>query len=203
MWMSTRELSRKLVSEVVAQGSFAVWKSSDFRKLVDFNKISNKKQDKIFNELEITALCYVLFFLEERIKKNENNINFAVYVNTRELVVGEFISLMSKTGVGGSGIRMWNVFVEKRFKEYEKDIELVMEKSSNWDVFKGKDKFLRPTWSRIITISINSLKNIRENDDTPLEDPLWQYIRHWLIGLEVELIKFFKDTDFKDLYVLN
>lgn len=201
--MTTKVLARQLAHNVVAQKSTSLWHESSFRKLVGFNKITNKEQDRIFNELEMTALGYLLLFLDERLMDKKDDREFVVYINTRELMVEEFLSLMEDAGLTHYHLSLWRSLIKERMKEYKSDTDFIMKESSEWEVFQGKDRVLMPTWARIVTVSASSLRYIRKNDKTSLEDPLWTCLRRWLISLEVDIIRSIKSSDLKHLNVLN
>jgi len=201
--MTTKVLARQLAKDVVAERSTLFWQDSDFRKLVNFNKITNREQDRIFNELEMTALGYLLLFLDDRLLDKKDEKDFVVYINTRELIVPVFLSLMEEAGLTNYHLVLWRSLIKERMKEYKLDTDFIMKESSNWDVFQGRDRVLIPTWARIITVSVSGLRHIRKNDKTPLKDPLWKYLRRWLISLEVDIIRSIKSSDLKHLNVLN
>ncbi len=42
--------------QIIAEASFSFWNTKSFRALVNFEKIDQTEQDRIFNELEVTGL---------------------------------------------------------------------------------------------------------------------------------------------------
>lgn len=200
--LSTKDISKEIVKNIVASGSYDLWRQKEFRDSINFFKIGAREQDRIFNELEVTALGYVTFFLEERLTNKRHKDNYVVYANVGELVGDEFLSLMEEIGVTDREMRLWRQLIDMRLKEYRSDMALIMKESSKWKAFAGKDKHLRPAWARIITLSINSMRHIK-GEKVALSDDMWPIMRHWLISLEVELVKVFKEADLKSVKVLN
>jgi hypothetical protein len=200
--MSTKEFASQLSAEIVAAKSYSLWKDSAFRDQNNFKKISNKLQDKIFNELQVTALLYVMFFLEEKGEEVKNR-HAVVYSNIAEYMERAFIELMADVEISSAHLSLWEKLIKKRADEYRKDMKFVRKESNNWDVFEGEDKFLRETWVRIITLSLATTKLIKKDTKTTMKDPVWKTIRRWLISIEVELNETFKETDLKTLKVLN
>ncbi|MDO8499000.1 MAG: hypothetical protein Q7S44_04410 [bacterium] len=54
------------VAEIVAQASYDLWKDEEFRKMVNFETLSQTEQDRIFNELEVTLLGLVFLQAEQQ-----------------------------------------------------------------------------------------------------------------------------------------
>jgi len=198
--VSTKEFAGKLVKEIVATKSYSLWKDSTFRRLIGFSQISNKQQDKIFNELQVTALLHILFFLEE---KSGGDKEQAVYANIAEYIESAFLDLMSDVRVSDAHLKLWKGLIAKRKTEYRQDMKFVEKESAEWEVFSGEDRLLRGTWVRVITLSVGAAKLVGGSRETLVDDPLWKEIRRWLISIEVELVNIFRDTDFRELKVLN
>ena len=189
-----------IVRDIVSIKSYALWSDNQFREFIDFVKITNKQQDKIFNDLQVTALLYLLLFLDER--ANKNDASSIIYSNIGEYTVDAFIAMMEDAELTGKQIALWRELIKRRESEYRKDLGYVMKESQKWDVFAGEDRLLRDTWGRVATLSLGVLKHIRKAKSS-IKDPLWRVIRRWLISLEVELIQVFKDTDMDEIKVLN
>lgn len=186
----------------MAAKSYSLWKDGEFRRLVGFTKLTNKQQDKIFNDLQVTALLYVILFLEE--KSANNDQHSVVYSNIGEYTVDAFLDMMASAQLSDRQIALWRKLIEKREKEYKSDLDYIMKESKHWDVFDGEDRLLRETWGRVIALSLGALGHIRKNsEEASAKDPLWVIVRRWLVSIEVELVQTFKDTDLKDLKVLN
>lgn len=198
--ISAREMASVIVRDIVAIKSYALWSDNQFREFIDFVKITNKQQDKIFNDLQVTALLYLLLFLDER--ANKNDASSIIYSNIGEYTVDAFIAMMEDAELTGKQIALWRELIKRRESEYRKDLGYVMKESQKWDVFAGEDRLLRDTWGRVATLSLGVLKHIRKAKSS-IKDPLWRVIRRWLISLEVELIQVFKDTDMDEIKVLN
>lgn len=199
--MSTKEFAGKLVGEAVAVKSYSLWKDNEFRKLINFMKLTNKQQDKIFNDLQVTALLYVCLFLEEKSEKDDNDS--VIYGNIKEYMIGEFLTMMENVNVSARHVALWRKLIVLRETEFKKDLDYILKESSHWDVFDGEGKLLRNTWARVIALSLGALGHILGDKEPSVKNPLWVIVRRWLVSIEVELVQTFKDTDFRDLKVLN
>ncbi|RJQ37964.1 hypothetical protein C4559_02695 [Candidatus Microgenomates bacterium] len=166
---------------LIAQSSFELWKSKDFRALVSFEKIDQTEQDRIFNELEVTALGLLMLYSQETFSSE-----------LRDLVVNNFLNLMSGLGIEEQFIDIWRKLIAKRFEEYKKDYNEALEVSKDMKEFKNEEK-LRITWSRIETLVIDGLTHIRKGK-VDEQDPLWSVLRKWLIVVDASLIQLLKLT---------
>ena len=182
--------------------SYSLWKGSKFREATGFSGLSNKEQDKIFNDLEITALIYTLLFLEDRASK-KNDKDDVVYLNIGEYIISAFLELMVGAQVSNTQLKLWRKLIELRQREYRKNVDYTMKESREWGVFEPGDKLLHQVWGRILALSLGTLKHIKHDSKASIKDPLWPVLRRWLVGLEVELTQIFKDTDLRELKVLN
>lgn len=200
--MSTREFAKKLVKETVIIKSYSFWKDRQFRDLIGFEKLNNKQQDIIFNELEVAALAYVLFFLEDKAASDETPDRL-VYANVAEYLIPSFLDLMEETRISSRHMALWEKLIKTRTDEYRSSMGEVLKKSLKWKVFKGPDKFLRPTWGRIVTLSLSVMRHVKDNKKVSTKSKLWKHIRHFLISFEAELIEIFKEDEAHELKVLN
>lgn len=199
--MSTKEFAGKLVEEAVAVKSYSLWKDSEFRKLANFAKLNNRQQDKIFNDLQVTALLYVYLFLEER--SGKDNGDSVVYGDIKEYMVDEFLAMMESVDVSARNLTLWRKLIALREAEFRKDFRYIVKESGHWDAFGGEGELLRNTWGRVIALSLGALGHISSDEELSVENPLWAMIRRWLVSIESELVQTFKETDLKDLKVLN
>jgi hypothetical protein len=200
--MSTKEFAKRLAREIVILKSYSFWKDSQFRDAIKFTKLGNKEQDIIFNELQVVALAYVLLFLEDKAASYKSP-DRVMYANVAEYLVPGFLELMEETDISSSHLALWEKLIDSRIREYRKGMSMVLRKSIHWEVFKGQDKLLRPTWGRIVTLSLSVMRHIKKGQNPSVKNRLWKLVRHFLISFEVGLVEIFKDEDSKDLKVLN
>jgi len=200
--ISTKEFAGKLVRESVAMKSYSLWKDSQFRHLISFSELTNKQQDKIFNDLQLTALFYVLLFLEDKSEKSRD-LNSVVYANIAEYVFESFLDMMRDVNLTNKQISLWKKLINLREQEYRQDLKYIMKESKKWDVFSKENKKLHEAWGRLATLSLGVLRKIKRGYKYSARDRLWRLIRRWLVSIEVELVNTFKDTDMYNIKVLN
>ncbi len=199
---STKEFANKLVRESVAIKSYSLWKDTQFRELIGFYNLTNKQQDKIFNDLQLASLLYVLLFLEDRAKKS-GDLNSVVYANIGEYVFDSFLNMMRDVNLTNKQINLWKKLINLREREYKQDLKYIIKESKKWDIFNKADKKMYEAWGGLATISLGVLRHIKRDYKYSSKDRLWRLIRKWLVSIEVELVNIFKDTDMYSIKVLN
>jgi len=178
----------KKVSEVVGiigNESFKLWQSKGFRTLVNFEKLDQTEQDRIFNELEVTVLGLIFLYSQE-----------VLSTKIRDNVVGEFLRVLSELGVEKKFIEIWRQLIALRFKEYKEDYKTALVTSKSWEEFKD-DERMHVAWARVETLTIDGLRHIRRGR-VEERDLLWKHLRKWLIYIDSMLINV---LDIKDLKV--
>lgn len=164
-----------IVGQIIANAAFSFWQEEKFRMVVDFDKISQTEQDRIFNELEVSALG--LFVLK--------------YNHLEEQGVEAFLGLMKEVGIQEQFLKTWEQLIDLRLKEYIEDYQTAINETKNFDELKNKEE--RVIWSRIETITIDCLTHIRRGD-VKEGDPLWKMLRGWFMMLDLAFNKVVQDA---------
>lgn len=164
----------KVLGVLISQGSFDFWQDEKFRKLVDFDKISQTEQDRIFNELEVSVLG--LFVLK--------------FPHLEEQGVESFMELMREVGIADEFLKTWQELIDLRLKEYTEHYQLAIDETKDFDELRNKEE--RVIWSRIETITIDCLTHIRRGK-VKKGDPLWKMLREWFLMLDFAMSKIVKD----------
>lgn len=165
------------LASAVAQASFDFWEDEEFRKLINFENISKTEQDRIFNELEVTALGLVALHAEQQ----------PLLIKIQQETVEAFLKMMADLGIEEEFLDTWKLLIKMRFKEYKRDFRMASKEAKGWEELKNEDG-LRPVWARVETLTIDGLRHIRRGR-VEKDDPLWRYLRKWLVMLEVVFTK--------------
>ncbi len=175
----------KNLAEVIASQAFEFWQRKDFRLYVEFDKLSQTEQDRLFNELEVSVIGLFVIHLDNTIEKVDKRFIPVLQVLQREITLG-FVDLLSNTGIDKKYVKQWTALIDMRLKEYREDFQTALKESEKMKEFKG-DKELRSTWAVIETITIDGLSHIRRGN-MKADDPLWKLLRKWLITLDTTII---------------
>lgn len=184
--MMATEIAQKML-EIISHSSFTFWKQKEFREMVSFDDISQTEQDRIFNELVVSGVVFLMFILDSYVADQDANERRIVMSKVRDKVPEAYIKTLAGYGIEREFRRIWKKLIDLRLKEYLDNRRLAQEEAMYADEFKGKEEF-KDIWVRIETIAIGCLFHIRRGKGET-KDPLWKAIRHWLISLEADLGK--------------
>lgn len=166
----------KKPAQIIAEASFVLWQSKDFRALVRFNILGQVEQDRIFNELELTGLGLSCLYSEQTGKEH-----------FKKEVTEQFLQIMSESGLEGKFLDIWKKLIKIRFEEYENDYKKVLYTSEDKKEFDNEEN-LRLAWTRIETLAVAGWTHIRRGENKE-EDPLWDIMRKWLAVLDAQLLQ--------------
>lgn len=171
----------KNLAQFVASTSFEFWQRKDFRLYVNFPNISQTEQDRMFNELEVSALGLIHLNLRDGVTVGKKGQAEVLKILDRE-VVESFLGIMHDAGIQKKFLSQWEKLIALRFKEYEGDLVIARKESKKWEEL-GKDEQIKNSWSRIETITIDCLTHIRRGK-VEEKDPLWKLLRQWCITVD-------------------
>ena len=178
------EIAKKLV-EITSHSGFRYWKEEEFRKLVDFDNISQTEQDRIFNEIICSGLILAMMTLDDISSKNLALERKIVLSRVRDAIPEGYTNTLKSLGVERKFVRIWKKLIDLRKNEYFKDLTLAKNETLAAEEFREYPE-VKHVWARIETIAINTLHHIRRGKTSP-KDPLWRSLRLWLISLEKDL----------------
>ncbi|MFH0936690.1 MAG: hypothetical protein V1808_00130 [Candidatus Daviesbacteria bacterium] len=167
-------LAEKLAN-LATEASFKFWQDEEFRKIVDFKNLSQTEQDRIFNELEVTALGLSALWAE----------HYPILIKFQQETADAFIKIMKDLGIEEEFLDTWKLLIKLRFKEYKKDYKILLKESHRWEEIKNEDEF-RPIWGRVETLTLNCVQHIRRGK-LEKEDLLIHYLKKWIMVLETAI----------------
>lgn len=173
------------LAEAVASFAFDVWSRKDFRLFVNFHNISQTEQDRIFNELEVSVLGLLTLKFDDGISRKDKEFGLMLEYFEDKLIEG-FLNLFKNLKVEEKYVKQWKTLIDMRLKEYRKDYKVAIKESGKMKEFDKNEESLKVSWARIETITIDCLTHIRRGN-VEEEDPLWKFLRKWIISLESKL----------------
>lgn len=187
--LKTKELVSKTgenFAQILAQFSFDFWSKSEFRKMINFDSISQTEQDRIFNELEVSVLGLFILNLDYAVEHSKTDEQEVFYSRLKRAIIDEFLNLYKKLGIEKKFVDQWRILIDMRLEEYRKDFKIALKESKTLkDV---EDDELRGVWAKVETITIDCLSHIRRGD-VKEGDPLWKYLRKRFTYLEATFDK--------------
>lgn len=188
--MIPEEILNKLgqtLANVVARVSFMLWQKEDFREMIDFDKISQTEQDRIFNELEVSFLGLFYLYLDNLSSQLEDGMEKELVEKLKPSLKKGFIGLYEDLKIEKKFIDIWKELINMRFDEYNEDFNSLMKEGIKEK--KLKDEKFRLFWARTQTITLDCLQHIRRGK-LDHKDPLRKYLQDWIVNVD----KIYSDT---------
>ena len=196
----TDEVIKKLgkaFAKVVPRVSFMLWEKKKFRKLIDFDNISQIEQDRIFNELEVTFLGLFYLYLDNLALQLQDEKEKEVIEKLKPALINGFLSIFSELAIEEKFVSGWKVLVDMRIEEYKKDFELLLKEGKDIKELKKDGKF-RIFWARIQTITLDGLSHIRRGK-LDEKDPLRKLLKDWVKEVDGIYSEAVKELIFKPI----
>lgn len=174
--------------ELVNSSAYQVFLDKRFRELVGLNEQAEEEQNRIFNELVVTGLVFLLFFIEDRTSFIKNSRK-EFWKNVSEKIPEAMVGGLAKMGIPREYVSLWKKLLKKRTKEYSEKRKITE------DVWREDFSKIRKSEKnksnilRIETISISSLVHIIKNERQENEKFLLNHLKAWLYGLNQNLEK--------------
>lgn len=178
--------------EIALPSAFRIFRNDHFRKLVHFEKLSEEEQNRVFNELETSALCLTLLALGalDNLVKPEN-LHF--WKKVQDKLPHFFENHLGELGADKDNASLFRKLIAMRYEEY------VGLTSETWDFWEEEEKQLRMlpndtakhSIARVHALSIGTADHImRGNIDQA--KPLPGFLRDWFFELNERVGKFVK-----------
>ncbi|HBU07283.1 MAG TPA: hypothetical protein DEB09_04335 [Candidatus Magasanikbacteria bacterium] len=171
--------------------AYQVFINPDFRKLVGFESQTQVEQDRIFNELVVTAIVYVMIMIDGRLSENRvkaERIHF--WMDLRDMIPNVYVDYLKSLGIAGQHLDVWKKLIKLRWDEYSDGQN---ETRSAWakEFAEHPDKdVLNEMAVRLETLTVGALLHItRGQAKSNADDPLRRHLRTWLSTLEYKLHK--------------
>lgn len=181
------ETSKKLV-KFVLDSAYSVFRDRQFRKNFDFKKMTKGQKDKIYNEISIAGLCFLMFFIEDLSERKAEEIYF--WQSVREKIPGIFKNWLAKLRVGKKSVRHWSKLLDKRYEDYrlcQRDYRYKIE-SIDKNFAKSRNDILKNDFVRFQALSFGSQYHIR-GGKIKNNDPISKYLKTWLAVLNKQILK--------------
>lgn len=179
--------SGKGIAQTISESSFKIWEEKNFREMIRFNNISRTEADRIFNELELTALGLYILHLDYVLLKTVDESKQIVFKGLQENIRKGFIEVFNDLGLEEMYLEQWRGLVDMRLREYRKDYKIALKQIRSMQDFEDKEA-IKIIWARVETLTIDGLTHIRRGN-VKEGDPLWRYLRKWLTEIDFSFSK--------------
>lgn len=185
----------KGLGNVVAKVSFMLWEKKEFREMIDFDNISQTEQDRIFNELEVSFLGLFYLYLDNLSSQLKAGEEKKITDKLKDFLIKGFIALYKDLNIEEKLIKTWELLIDMRFKEYQKDFKALMKEGKKMEKLAEDEKF-RLFWARTQTITLDCLQHIRRGK-LDQKDPLRKYLQDWVVSVDKIYSDSIKEMIFK------
>lgn len=184
-----KETSHSLVVSAL-NSAHKVFLDRKFREFFDFEKQKQVEQDRLFNELSVTALCLLLFILEDIAVRKKDDVDRYFLEQVRQQIPYVFQDWLLKIGVPKKFASMWAGLIDMRYEEYQKNQqEFKQEMQKRNKVFqKEKSEMAKDAYVRFQSIAIDAIHHLRRGKTNP-KDPFYKHLLTWLGVLNIQLEK--------------
>lgn len=106
--------------QAAAGAAFELFRDNKFRHLANFDKISQKEHDRIFNELICAYIVLIMFILEAPdLRVDANSRNYLADLKDR--IPNAYIEHLKSLDVENEHLQTWKKLIDMRYREYQKD----------------------------------------------------------------------------------
>lgn len=185
-YIRPEEESEVLVN-VISTSAFEVFRDRSFRKIVEFEKQNEEERNRIFNELVVTGLVYLVHFVKDRLPfiKEERAVFWKDVKNT---IPDSFIQGLNKIGIDGKYVELWDKLFKLRIEEYREKQSMARQAWSEEFSKEKKNEKLEDDLVRLETLTISSMFHITRGK-AKKDSPLRKHLRTWLSALNYKLEK--------------
>lgn len=183
--VSAEERVRRVAHDLVWKSwrqAFKLFRDRKFRELTNFKNLEQVEQDRIFNELSVTAILLIIFTLEAPdLRVGPDFRELIAYL--KDEIPKAHIDQLRKLGLEEKYLEIWHKLLDMRYEEYQKDKhkvrEAAMEIRSQQAMLTNDDLNTIQLGLPVETLAIGALFHIRRGKNNP-EDSLFKMLLDWL-----------------------
>lgn len=189
---SVEELVRYTADNLVQAAwchTFKLFRSRKFRKLLNFGALEQVEQDRIFNELTVTAVLLIMFILEAPDLRVPDDLK-AYFHLLKDEIPKAHLNALKELGIEEGYLTTWRRLLDLRYEEYQKDKLGMREAAMELESREGpltveglkNIQILLP----VQTLAIGALSHIRRGK-LDENDPLFKILLKWVGNLYLHI----------------
>ncbi len=182
------EFKSRKVTLFGADEAFKIFKDESFKRLMSFDKKDEEERNRIFNELAVTNIVFLMLLLEQIIRETEDEDAKEYLRALRETVPEYFKKFIRRIGIPEQYATLWGNLIDMRYDEYSAGIGKVRE-----GFFEQEDESLREYAldNKIIlfqTIVLGLYRHLARGKITK-DDPCYKYPQPYLLKVHKGYLK--------------
>ena len=173
----------KVLTEKIAADSFSLFNKQQFRKLVNFDKLDQQEQDRIFNEILVAGLILLILMFSRLEKMAPHDIIRQFYAELQMEMHSRYSNWLKELGTSSEFTDLWKTLIKMRTEEYRRD-------------YKEHRRELEKDWQKnpwVFVTALGGYKHIRRGQGKP-GDPLFKIFLRWNIKIANETAVFIRKT---------
>jgi len=107
-------------SQAAASTAFQLFKDERFRKLAEFDRLSQTEQDRIFNELVVANLVLIMLTFEAPDLRLANEYR-EYLVEVKKWIPQAYVQNLRDLGIEAKYLQDWEKLIDMRYEEYARD----------------------------------------------------------------------------------
>lgn len=171
--------ARFLVEDAVSS-AFKFFQDKAFRKEINFEKIEQVEQDRIFNELEITFVGFLYLLIE-------NALDYLpverkdYWHSVKSSVFPRFVNWFKELEIEDAHIKTWEKLIDLRLDEYKRGLQETRDiwKKAIKEDNSGANKRLVNETVILGSVAISGMVHIRRGKSSS-DDPLKKMMGSWM-----------------------
>lgn len=184
---TAKEINLKMINCAV-ESAFRFFKDEEPRKLLNFEKLDQIEQDRIFNELVMTAILAIVFALNSRILYEEYlpdsrslRAKISFLKDIKNQVFNDFLEWYSGFGIDKKYIDLFEKCLKMRYDEYQEDKIRLIKELPKEDIFDYEidNELAHHELCAMQSLVVGSLFHIKRGETSP-EDIFVRPYKTWL-----------------------
>jgi len=185
---SPAEWANFLVKET-AESAGKVFNDSQFQKLARVQEFDEEERNRIFNEVQVTGLVYLILLIENKLRYMADE-RISHWREVAQAIPAVYCAWLAELGIAQEFVDIWKKLIDLRLSEYQEEFfgtKEVLEKRLA-DELEGRQEEVKDAFYRLETVAVASMLHITRGKAKP-DDPLKRHLMTWLGVLEANTSK--------------
>ena len=171
--------------KVVCGSAYAVFLDRHFREKVNFAKQTQTEQDRMFNELVVTAMLLLISIIKDKLYLIEGERhNF--WRQVLEQVPKNLVDWLGSLGIAKEYLDIWRKLIDLRLNEYQQRQSQTRRTWAEEIANHPEEEQLNDAMVRVETLTVSSMLHLTRGK-AERDDPLRRRLRTWLSVLNNKL----------------
>lgn len=173
-----------MLIRMATDSGYELFTDEQFRESINFEKEKQIEQDRIWNEIAVTGLLFLLSFLDDYLKADDSDRR-PFWAEVKGEIIPEFIKWLEELKIPADFVEIWKKLIDSRMEEFKDKRQIAFDMLKK-EFLDGDAPELRNTFIRLHTLAISSSTHIARGDDQKII-LLKKHLNAWLGALNLKL----------------